>query len=209
MPSPTSLLTGMPHSAAAMMLAAGGLSRLPLPPPPPQPSSLGPSSSPQRGPAPGSNTRLGRPPSLNGGGSKLSRMGQGQLTCNCGQIFPNLDVLERHMVALHPENTNLVSNQKSSPFNSFVKLKKLVSREIGGGQLTFFFWQLFSLSVQPCTVCGKQFPNLTKLQRHMANHAEGPETRKFKCSRCGKAFKFKHHLKVSFYSNRMNQQFLF
>ena len=31
----------------------------------------------------------------------------------------------------------------------------------------------------------------------MANHAEGPETRKFKCSRCGKAFKFKHHLKVS------------
>ena len=57
------------------------------------------------------------------------------------------------------------------------------------------FSVLFPL--QPCTQCGKQFPNLTKLQRHAANHAEGPETRKFKCSRCGKAFKFKHHLKVS------------
>ena len=30
----------------------------------------------------------------------------------------------------------------------------------------------------------------------MANHADGPDLRKFKCSRCGKAFKFKHHLKV-------------
>ena len=53
-----------------------------------------------------------------------------------------------------------------------------------------------SLILQPCTVCSKQFPNLTKLQRHMANHADGPDLRKFKCSRCGKAFKFKHHLKV-------------
>ena len=52
---------------------------------------------------------------------------------------------------------------------------------------------------QPCSVCTKQFPNLTKLQRHLANHADGPELRKFKCNfeRCGKAFKFKHHLKVS------------
>ena len=32
----------------------------------------------------------------------------------------------------------------------------------------------------------------------MANHVDGPEQRKFKCSVCGKAFKFKHHLKVSY-----------
>ena len=51
--------------------------------------------------------------------------------------------------------------------------------------------------MQPCKTCSKQFPNLTKLQRHMANHVDGPEQRKFKCSVCGKAFKFKHHLKVS------------
>ena len=29
----------------------------------------------------------------------------------------------------------------------------------------------------------------------MSNHADGPDLRKFKCSHCGKAFKFKHHLK--------------
>ena len=52
-----------------------------------------------------------------------------------------------------------------------------------------------SYFLQPCTVCSKQFPSLTKLQRHMANHNDNPELRKFKCSACGKAFKFKHHLK--------------
>ncbi len=49
--------------------------------------------------------------------------------------------------------------------------------------------------LQPCGLCNKQFPSLSKLQRHMANHQDGPDLRKFKCSHCGKAFKFKHHLK--------------
>ena len=64
----------------------------------------------------GANSRLGRPPTMGGGGGgggggsgKLSRMGQGPFTCNCGQVFPNLDIMERHMAALHPDNTNLVS----------------------------------------------------------------------------------------------------
>lgn len=42
--------------------------------------------------------------------TKLTRMGQGQITCNCSQVFPNLDILERHMMSAHPENTNLVRN---------------------------------------------------------------------------------------------------
>jgi zinc finger homeobox protein 1/2 len=100
------------------------------------------------------NSGGGRTSVMGSSPTKLPRIGQGQITCNCSQVFPNLDILERHMMSMHPENTNL-----------------------------------------PCTVCSKQFPNLTKLQRHMANHADGPDLRKFKCSRCGKAFKFKHHLK--------------
>jgi len=95
-------------------------------------------------------------------GSRLpcppSRMGGIQahqyITCNCGRTFTALSLLERHMNADHPENTNL-----------------------------------------PCTICSKQFPTFNKLQRHMANHADGPDLRKFKCCHCGKAFKFKHHLK--------------
>jgi DNA-directed RNA polymerase subunit RPC12/RpoP len=57
---------------------------------------------------------------------------------------------------------------------------------------------------QPCTTCSKQFPNLAKLQRHMSNHADGPDQRKFKCGQCGKAFKFKHHLKVSVPAVKIN-----
>ena len=41
--------------------------------------------------------------------TKIPRVGQGQVTCNCGTVFPNLEMLELHAKAVHPENTNLVS----------------------------------------------------------------------------------------------------
>ena len=45
-----------------------------------------------------------------GGGGRLAQLAAGQpIACNCGQVFPNLDILERHMAKAHPENTNLVS----------------------------------------------------------------------------------------------------
>lgn len=40
------------------------------------------------------------------------------------------------------------------------------------------------------------FSNVYRLQRHMISHEENENLRRFKCSDCGKAFKFKHHLKV-------------
>lgn len=46
-----------------------------------------------------------------------------------------------------------------------------------------------------CRVCHKTFANVYRLQRHMISHDESTDLRKFKCPECGKAFKFKHHLK--------------
>ncbi len=48
-----------------------------------------------------------------------------------------------------------------------------------------------------CKICSKQFDNLHRLQRHMLSHDSNPDLRKFKCDFCDKAFKFKHHLKVT------------
>ncbi|XP_052004093.1 zinc finger E-box-binding homeobox 2-like isoform X1 [Xyrauchen texanus] len=57
----------------------------------------------------------------------------------------------------------------------------------------------------PCPLCSDTFPYHTQLDRHMATHKaardqpqlpnEGAGNRKFKCTECGKAFKYKHHLK--------------
>ena len=58
--------------------------------------------------------------------------------------------------------------------------------------LTLF---LFS-QIQSCRLCHKTFANVYRLQRHMISHDESALLRKFKCSECDKAFKFKHHLKV-------------
>uniref|UniRef100_A0A3Q1GD60 Zinc finger E-box binding homeobox 2a n=1 Tax=Acanthochromis polyacanthus TaxID=80966 RepID=A0A3Q1GD60_9TELE len=56
-----------------------------------------------------------------------------------------------------------------------------------------------------CPLCPDTFGHRAQLERHMTTHkpssdqppllAEGAGNRKFKCSECGKAFKYKHHLK--------------
>ncbi|XP_030613379.1 zinc finger E-box-binding homeobox 2a isoform X2 [Archocentrus centrarchus] len=57
----------------------------------------------------------------------------------------------------------------------------------------------------PCPLCAETFSHRAQLDRHMTTHkpvrdqppllTEGAGNRKFKCSECGKAFKYKHHLK--------------
>ncbi|KAM9758101.1 zinc finger E-box-binding homeobox 2 isoform 2-T2 [Menidia menidia] len=57
-----------------------------------------------------------------------------------------------------------------------------------------------------CPLCGYITPLRSQMERHLALHnqiqdksgitlEQGMETRKFKCLQCGKAFKYKHHLK--------------
>ncbi|XP_035488190.2 zinc finger E-box-binding homeobox 2-like [Scophthalmus maximus] len=57
-----------------------------------------------------------------------------------------------------------------------------------------------------CPLCGYTAPHRAQMEQHLALHNQmqdkspitldqGVETRKFKCMQCGKAFKYKHHLK--------------
>lgn len=57
-----------------------------------------------------------------------------------------------------------------------------------------------------CPLCGYTATHRSQMERHLALHnqvqekgamtlEQGQETRKFKCLQCGKAFKYKHHLK--------------
>ncbi|XP_075443824.1 zinc finger E-box-binding homeobox 1 isoform X3 [Ascaphus truei] len=55
-----------------------------------------------------------------------------------------------------------------------------------------------------CSMCSYTFAYRTQLDRHMTSHKSGKDqrhvtqsggNRKFKCTECGKAFKYKHHLK--------------
>ena len=59
---------------------------------------------------------------------------------------------------------------------------------------------------QQCSVCKKEFANVYRLQRHMISHDESTGLRRFKCIDCGKAFKFKHHLKVHYTSIYISQR---
>jgi hypothetical protein len=63
-------------------------------------------------------------------------------------------------------------------------------------KLTLRSLSLSLLYLQCCRLCHKTFANVYRLQRHMISHDESALLRKFKCSECDKAFKFKHHLKV-------------
>lgn len=53
-------------------------------------------------------------------------------------------------------------------------------------------------SADCCQLCDKTFANVYRLQRHMLSHSDGAALRRFRCTECSKAFKFKHHLKVSY-----------
>ncbi len=121
--STSSAAPGLPSpllnpAAAASILAqqqnsriVPGMNGLTGPPPPPPP--FGSSTAPRLSAAPvvGSGPA---PPRL-GGGGRLSQIAASQpITCNCGTVFPNLEILEKHMAKAHPENTNLVSANDAS-----------------------------------------------------------------------------------------------
>ncbi|XP_055381250.1 zinc finger protein 1 [Condylostylus longicornis] len=95
----------------------------------------------------------------------------GPHACNqCSVSFPTREMLEKHEV-IHSPNAQV---------DRFMLNEELF--QIGNRQYS-------------CKICHKHFANVYRLQRHMISHDESALLRKFKCTECDKAFKFKHHLK--------------
>ncbi len=101
---------------------------------------------------------------------------------HCEKSFDRLYLLKEHWHSEHGEKTTRFSCPQCDV--SFV-LKAQLEKHMA----------LHSPSSQSCKTCNKTFANVYRLQRHMISHEESTELRKFKCPECGKAFKFKHHLK--------------
>ncbi|XP_012945948.1 zinc finger protein 92 homolog, partial [Aplysia californica] len=100
----------------------------------------------------------------------------------CPSTYGRATLLRDHMRADHPEKP--VRYQCPRCEQTFL-LKSHLDKHLA----------LHSPTSQACKVCQKTFANVYRLQRHMISHSESTDLRKFKCPECGKAFKFKHHLK--------------
>ncbi|XP_064644562.1 zinc finger E-box-binding homeobox 1-like isoform X2 [Lineus longissimus] len=105
------------------------------------------------------------------------------LKCHhCDKVFPRLYILQDHMRTFHG---NAIDRNTCPKCNEKFTNKVLLDKHMA----------LHSITSQSCKVCHKTFANIYRLQRHMISHDESSDLRKFKCPECGKAFKFKHHLK--------------
>lgn len=101
---------------------------------------------------------------------------------HCTETFTRAPVLRDHMRSAHPDKPVTYQCPKcEDTFSHKSQLDKHLA--------------LHSPTSQVCKVCNKTFANVYRLQRHMISHDESTDLRKFKCPECGKAFKFKHHLK--------------
>ncbi|KAL3836211.1 hypothetical protein ACJMK2_021651 [Sinanodonta woodiana] len=101
---------------------------------------------------------------------------------HCTQSFSRANILRDHMREMHADKPlKFMCPKCEETFHQKSQLDKHLA--------------LHSSTSQICTVCNKTFANVYRLQRHMISHDESNDLRKFKCPECGKAFKFKHHLK--------------
>ncbi|CAF0861826.1 unnamed protein product [Didymodactylos carnosus] len=100
----------------------------------------------------------------------------------CADEFVQLNELQIHAAQLHEDHAEIINcTHCNATFTNKDDLQHHLSSHIA--------------SQVACQLCQKIFANIYRLQRHMLSHEIDPQTRKFKCMHCSKAFKFKHHLK--------------
>ncbi|CAF0781697.1 unnamed protein product [Didymodactylos carnosus] len=100
----------------------------------------------------------------------------------CDDEFVHLSQLQIHAAQFHENQAEIINcTHCNATFTNKDDLQHHLSSHIA--------------SQVACRLCQKMFANIYRLQRHMLSHEIDPQTRKFKCMHCSKAFKFKHHLK--------------
>ncbi|KAL4229586.1 Zinc finger E-box-binding homeobox 2 [Mactra antiquata] len=101
---------------------------------------------------------------------------------HCPQTFLRAIILRDHMREVHSDKPlKFMCPKCDETFHQKSQLDKHLTSH--------------SPTSQICNICKKPFANVYRLQRHMISHNESTDLRKYKCTQCGKAFKFKHHLK--------------
>lgn len=101
---------------------------------------------------------------------------------HCPQTFLRAIILRDHMREMHSDKPlKFMCPKCDETFHQKSQLDKHLTSH--------------SPTSQICNICKKTFANVYRLQRHMISHNESTDLRKYKCNQCGKAFKFKHHLK--------------
>ncbi|KAG5890373.1 hypothetical protein JTB14_010874 [Gonioctena quinquepunctata] len=125
----------------------------------------------------------------------------------CQKGCQTFQALKEHMESAHVEQLSLGSDASLPIANAVSPTPTLAGTGglYGCSQCTTSFSTkdqlekhelLHSPNAQvSCKICNKTFANVYRLQRHMISHDESAVLRKFKCTECDKAFKFKHHLK--------------
>ncbi|KAF5295561.1 hypothetical protein FQR65_LT10424 [Abscondita terminalis] len=124
----------------------------------------------------------------------------------CQKGYPGFQALKEHMESNHTDISS-VENATGIIPNSVSPTPSIIGPggPYGCSQCAMSFTTkdqlekhelLHSPNAQvSCKTCNKTFANVYRLQRHMISHDESAVLRKFKCTECEKAFKFKHHLK--------------
>ncbi|XP_045465289.1 zinc finger protein 1 isoform X2 [Harmonia axyridis] len=158
----------------------------------------------------GLSTSLCAVPPLTNGAIKEEDIGPHTDYIKCSQCQKSCGTflaLKEHMETLHADLAASSENGNSSNHSALSPTPSLVSSlgPFACSQCTSSFpskdqLEKHELLHSPngqvsCKICNKTFANVYRLQRHMISHDESAVLRKFKCTECDKAFKFKHHLK--------------
>ena len=101
-------------------------------------------------------------------------------------------IIKTHRIVSHCNFGPVGSRNSAVAAQLLMSMSSLESDQAGSTYLI----SSSSSFLQTCKICEKRFANVYRLQRHMISHDESAVLRRFKCPDCGKAFKFKHHLKV-------------